>query len=129
MSSHYGSYIHLDDLVSIEQIQPGTATVSTPINATPRVPLKARDVNVLATPPSSQRRKRNDRVGNVIFQVCETGQQEQRTQALATPFITPNAYLDRYSKYIGRSSNYIASTFAVFFPATLNAVDCAHAAI
>jgi hypothetical protein len=56
MSSDYGSDILSDDIAAIENASP--EIVRPP--ATPRNPLKSRDVNVLATPPSSEIRKNDE---------------------------------------------------------------------
>ncbi|KAH7076065.1 hypothetical protein FB567DRAFT_535380 [Paraphoma chrysanthemicola] len=56
MSSDYGSDIHSDDLVSIDHMPAEFAARHEPL-ATPREPLRQRDVNILATPPPSSQVK------------------------------------------------------------------------
>jgi hypothetical protein len=77
MSSDYGSDILSDDIAAIEDAPPGL--VRPP--ATPRKPLKPRDVNVLATPPSSGIRKHDESLEMIPRPSARTSRRMDRYKA------------------------------------------------
>lgn len=61
----YGSDVLSDDITPNMESAPAVASTSCASTATPRAPLKPRDANVPATPPSSHFKKSNDTCGHV----------------------------------------------------------------
>ena len=103
MSSDYGSDILLDDIPAIENAHPDSATACAP-PATPRAPLKPRNVNVLATPPPSQTRTTDAAFEptlkphnyDLAHQQHQTSRRHAPIVAYATPRTSPGRHVTPY---------------------------------